>query len=240
MSTSLDFKELQQKIGYRFKDRALLENAMMHPSYVNEHGYDKTMSNQRLEYLGDAVVELSVTSAIFEKLPDADEGAMSSLRAKLVCTSGLAGVARGMHLGRYLILGRGADMGNERENPTVLEDAFEALVGAIFLDGGWRKASTFVCRSMEAHIRNAIEGIGGPGKPSDRKSALQMELQKQGPAKITYRLRGEEGPPHERTFYVDVFLRSRLLGSGVGYSKKEAEQDAAGYALEAMNVLEED
>ncbi|MDR1953652.1 MAG: ribonuclease III [Clostridiales Family XIII bacterium] len=240
MPEKRDFKELQRRIGYRFKDAELLENALMHTSYVNEQGFDKTMSNQRLEYLGDAVVELSVTNAIFAKLPDADEGVLSNLRAKLVCTSGLARVARNLGLGEYLVLGKGADKGRERENPTVLEDAFEALAGAIFLDGGWKKASTFVYNALEVSILNAMDGIGRDKGTWDRKTALQIELQRKGPVKISYRLRREEGPPHEKRFYVDVYLYDEILGSGSGYSKKEAEQDAAGHALEDLNVLKED
>jgi ribonuclease-3 len=240
MSAKRDLKELQRRIGYRFKNPELLENALMHTSYVNEQGFDKTTSNQRLEYLGDAVVELSVTNVIFAKLPDADEGVLSNLRAKLVCTSGLARVARNLGLGEYHILGKGADKGRERENPTVLEDAFEALAGAIFLDGGWKKASTFVYNALEVSMLNAVDGIGSDKGAWDRKTALQIELQKNGPVKITYKLRREEGPPHEKLFYVDVYLYDRLLGSGSGYSKKEAEQDAAGHALEDLNVLEED
>ncbi|MDR2156763.1 MAG: ribonuclease III [Clostridiales Family XIII bacterium] len=240
MSENHDLKELQRKIGYRFKDLSLLQNALTHTSYVNERGFDKTMSNQRLEYLGDAVVELSVTKTIFAKLPDAGEGFLSCLRAKLVCTAGLSRVARSMGLGKYLILGKGADKGNERENPTVLEDAFEALAGAIFLDGGWKKASAFVCNAMEVSILNAIDSAGESRTKWDRKTALQIELQKNGPSRITYKLRKEEGPPHDRIFYVDVCLNDGLLGSGRGYSKKEAEQDAAGHALEALNVLEKD
>jgi ribonuclease-3 len=227
-------KELQKKIGYRFRNILHLHHALMHTSFVNEVGLDKTQSNQRLEYLGDAVVELVVTNAIFSMMPDADEGTLSNLRAKLVCTAGLSRIAADLGLGEYVILGRGAAKGKERENPTVLEDLYEALAGAIFLDGGYKRAAAFVYNTMEVRILNAIDTVntaGGRVDSWDRKTTLQIELQKKGPVNITYKLCKEEGLPHEKVFYVDVYLDEKKLGSGTGCSKKEAEQNAAGDAL---------
>jgi ribonuclease-3 len=235
MADQNGFKALQKDIRYRFRDKALLENALMHTSYVNEQGMERIMSNQRLEYLGDAVIELVVTDVIFDKLPDADEGLLTQLRSQLVCTAGLARVARSIDLGKHLILGKGADMTGERDNPTILEDAFEALAGAIYLDGGWKKAEDFVRNTMQVSVLNAIDAIGGKPMGSDRKSALQVELQKNGQTRISYRVAAAEGPAHDRTFYVDVYAGGKMLGSGVGTSKKEAEQDAAGKALDAMS-----
>jgi ribonuclease-3 len=229
-----DLRNLQKDIHYKFRDRALLENALMHTSYVNEQGMERSMSNQRLEYLGDAVIELVVTDIIFDKLPDADEGLLTQLRSQLVCTAGLSRVARSIGLGEYIILGKGADMTGERDNPTILEDAFEALSGAIYLDGGWKKADSFVRSTMQVSILNAIDDIGGRPTGSDRKSALQIELQKKGQTHISYRVAAAEGPAHDKTFYVDVYASGKMLGSGVGSSKKEAEQDAAGKALDAL------
>jgi ribonuclease-3 len=226
-----DLKELQSKIGYKFRTLELLKNALMHSSYVNELGLEKTMSNQRLEYLGDAVIELAVTNTLFELLPDADEGHLTSLRAELVCTSGLSRVANDIGLGDYLVLGKGADKSGERENPTVLEDAFEALAGAIFLDGGWRRATAFVDKTMKVFVLNAMSDSSKVSKYKDRKSALQTELQKEGAIKISYKLKKTEGPPHDRVFYVTVHAGGKLLGAGKGLSKKEAEQNAAGEAL---------
>jgi ribonuclease-3 len=235
MTERSELKELQKAIHYRFHDKALLENALMHTSYVNEQGMERIMSNQRLEYLGDAVIELVVTDIIFDKLPDADEGLLTQLRSQLVCTAGLARVARSIGLGNYLILGKGAMMTGEHDNPTILEDAFEALSGAIYLDGGWKKAENFVRGAMQVSILNAIDDIGGKPTGSDRKSALQIALQKKGQARISYRVAAAEGPAHDKTFYVDVYSSGEMLGSGVGSSKKEAEQDAAGKALEALS-----
>ncbi|MDR3225618.1 MAG: ribonuclease III [Clostridiales Family XIII bacterium] len=234
MAERSELKELQKEIRYRFRDRALLENALMHTSFVNEQGMERIMSNQRLEYLGDAVIELVVTDIIFDKLPDADEGLLTQLRSQLVCTAGLAREARQIGLGDYLILGRGAEMTGERDNPTILEDAFEALAGAIYLDGGWKRAESFVRGTMQVSILNAIDALGGRPMGSDRKSALQVELQKKGQARISYKVAADEGPAHDKTFYVDVYAGSKRIGSGVGSSKKEAEQDAAGKALDAI------
>jgi ribonuclease-3 len=237
---SAALKELQRKIAYRFREPRHLEQALLHTSYVNEAGLEKSSSNQRLEYLGDAVIELVVTQEIYTRMPDADEGMLSNLRAKLVCTSGLSRIARDLGFGQYLVLGNGADKGGERENPTVLEDLYEALVGAIFIDGGYKKARSFVYNTMEVSIRNAIESLnvsGGRVESWDRKTALQIELQRKGAASIVYRLTNEEGPPHDKLFYVDVCFNGTVLGSGIGSSKKEAEQNAAGAALEELNVF---
>jgi ribonuclease-3 len=235
MTERSELKGLQKEIRYRFRDMALLENALMHTSFVNEQGMERILSNQRLEYLGDAVIELVVTDIIFDKLPDADEGLLTQLRSQLVCTAGLARVARRIGLGVYLILGKGAEMTGERDNPTILEDAFEALAGAIYLDGGWKKAEGFVRNTMQVSILNAIDALGGRPTGADRKSALQIALQKKGQSRISYRVAAAEGPAHDRTFYIDVYAGGKVLGSGVGSSKKEAEQDAAGKALDAMD-----
>jgi len=235
MTERSEFKGLQKEIRYKFRDRALLENALTHTSYVNEQGMERIMSNQRLEYLGDAVIELVVTDIIFDKLPNADEGLLTQLRSQLVCTAGLARVARQVDLGDYLILGKGAERTGERDNPTILEDAFEALAGAIYLDGGWKKAEGFVRGTMQVSILNAIDALGGRPTGADRKSALQIELQRKGQTRISYRVAADEGPAHDKTFYVDVFAGGKMLGSGVGSSKKEAEQDAAGKALDVLS-----
>jgi ribonuclease-3 len=236
MAINNDLRELQKAIGYKFKNPDLLKQSLMHTSYVFEAGLAKIDSNQRMEFLGDAVLELAVTNILYEKLPNADEGELSSLRAKLVCTAGLARVARGIGLSNYIVLGKGAEKGREWENPTVLEDAFEAIVGAVYLDGGWRKASSFVRSIFEVSVLNVLEGKTQKYDSWDKKTSLQIELQKHGSVKIKYKLVKEEGPPHEKVFFVEVYLGKKLLGSGTGNSKKEAEQSAAGKALEAMNV----
>jgi ribonuclease-3 len=234
MSETRDFKALSRRIGYRFGDERLLKTVFMHTSYVNEHPDEGFVSNQRLEYLGDAVVELSVTDELYELMPEADEGRLSSMRAKLVCTEALSYAATGLGLADYLMMGRGADKTGERENPTVLEDAFEALAGAVYLDGGFKKAARFVKKALEVQIRNAVECSGGLFDTSDYKTVLQIFLQKNGPANIRYALKMEEGPPHDRIFYVEALLAGEVIGAGSGRSKKDAEQTAAKSALRAM------
>ena len=215
-----DLKELQRRLGHRFRKPELLENALMHTSFVNESGRRKSESNQRLEFLGDAVVELAVTNALYERLPTADEGTLSSIRAKLVCTASLSKIANDYGIGNYLILGKGAEKGNERENPTVLEDAFESIVGAIYLDSGWKKASNFVYKALQVSLLNASESSKREISNWDRKTSLQIELQKKGSVRIEYIVTGEQGPNHEKVFYVEVFADGKLLGEGSGFSKR--------------------
>jgi ribonuclease-3 len=236
MSDTRDFKALSRRMGYRFSDTNLLKTAFMHTSYVNEHPSEELISNQRLEYLGDAVVELSVTTELFALMPDSDEGQLSSVRARLVCTDGLAYAASELGLSEYLMMGRGADKTGERENPSVLEDAFEALAGAVYLDGGYAKAARFVKNALRVQILNTTEGYGGASDNNDSKTSLQIALQKDGPISISYFLTMEEGPPHDRTFYIDVLLNDETIGSGSGRSKKDAEQSAARDALSRMDL----
>jgi ribonuclease-3 len=225
---------LARKIGYRFSDESLLRTAFMHTSYVNEHPDEKLVSNQRLEFLGDAVVELVVTNELYARMGEADEGRLSSLRSRLVCTDALAYAAGELGLSEYLMMGVGADKTGERENPTVLEDAFEALAGAVYLDGGYRKAAKFIMKALMVQILNMTEGCNAVRDSNDNKTALQIRLQKNGPANICYALTKEDGPPHSRVFFIDVKLNGRIIGSGKGRSKKDAEQDAAKHALREM------
>ncbi|MDR3072318.1 MAG: ribonuclease III [Clostridiales Family XIII bacterium] len=231
-----DLKELQKEIGYHFKNVSLLQNALMHLSYVNEQRLDRAMSNQRLEFLGDAVLQLCMGSLLFDLRSEADEGELSHLRSKLVCTSGLERVARSIRLSEYLLLGKGAEKTREWDNPTVLEDAMEAVIGAVYLDGGWKKAYKVVEKLFRVSVLNLLEKSEEAHDYWDKKTALQIAIQKQGSAKILYRLIREEGVQHRKLFYVDVCLDGKRIGSGHGHSKKEAEQNAAGDALEMMNV----
>jgi ribonuclease-3 len=234
MGDARDFKALARRIGYRFRDEKLLHMAFMHTSFVNEHPDMGFESNQRLEYLGDAVVELTVTNELYFLLPEASEGRLSSIRAKLVCTEALSYAAGQLGLADCLMMGKGADKTGERENPSVLEDAFEALAGAVYLDGGFKKASRFVKKALEVQIRNAVDGRGGLEGNGDYKTALQIALQKNGAADIRYELQMDEGPPHDRVFYMDVLHEGEVVGSGFGRSKKDAEQMAAKRALRAI------
>lgn len=227
--------ELQNKIGYQFKDESLLLTALTHTSYVNEQSNDKISSNQRLEYLGDAVLELAMTNILYKELSDSEEGLLSGVRANLVCTSSLAKTAKGLSLGNFIMLGKGAELGHENENPTVLEDAFEALVGAVFLDSDYERAEGFVQKVMEKAVVNAIRNIDAEKDYRDPKTLLQIELQKNGSVRIDYRMIKREGPPHDAIFYIDVYVADDKLGSGFGSTKKEAEQAAARDALLSLS-----
>jgi ribonuclease-3 len=237
MNDTRDFKALARRIGYRFSDKNLLKTAFMHTSYVNEHPEEGFESNQRLEYLGDAVVELAVTNELYTLLRKADEGRLSSIRASLVCTEGLSYAASELGLADYLMMGNGADKTGERENPSVLEDVFEALAGAVYLDGGYNKAARFVKKALAIQLLNATQGYSGIANNNDGKTTLQIKLQRKGPVSINYALTMEEGPPHDRTFYIDVLRNDEVIGSGVGRSKKDAEQNAARDALIKMGLL---
>ena len=234
MANAKEISALQNGIGYQFIDESLLITALTHTSYVNEQNLDKISSNQRMEYLGDAVLELTVTSVLYKRLSNSEEGILSGVRANLVCTASLAAVARGLRLGDFIMLGKGAELGRENENPTVLEDAFEALVGAVFLDRGYEAAEEFVQNVMEQAITETINKIETKDDYRDSKTLLQIELQRNGSVKIDYRLIKREGPPHDAIFYIDVYVASDKLGSGKGPTKKEAEQAAARDALASL------
>jgi len=213
-----DLTVLQQSIGYFFCNRGLLRQALTHPSMGPNH-------NQRLEFLGDAVLELCISEKIFEKHPEMQEGAMTQLRQKLVREEKLAQAAKSIRLGEYLLMDKSCQNNNGRQNPSVLCDAFEAVLAAIYLDGGLDAART----AVEKLIGDCSE----TGE-NDAKSALQEYLQGRGKPMPAYRTVGEEGPPHSRIFTAAVIIEGREAARGVGTSKKRAEQEAAGAALRMM------
>ena len=228
--------ELEEKIGYRFKNPALLETALTHSSYVNEQGGGDE-SYERLEFLGDAIMGLEVALLIYDGGPGLTEGQMTRARAALVRTEGLAAAARNIGLGRHIRLGVGADKTGLRENDAILEDVFEALTAAVFLDGGTEAVRGFV-RSLFS--KAALETMGSYSGESlfiDYKSCLQVELQKSGAADIHYELLEESGPDHDKRFRVSVLLDGKALGTGEGKSKKLAEKMAAKMALEGLKCI---
>jgi len=237
MIESGERSELEAKIGYVFRDAALLENALTHSSYANEHGADGTESNERLEFLGDAVTGLEVALLIYENGPNMSEGQMTAARASLVRAEGLSGVARSLDLGKYLFLGVGAEKTGIRENESMLEDAFEALVAAVFLDGGADAARGMIRKLFTEAALEKIEGVSGDGLDTDYKSRLQEELQKGGAANIRYVLKGKSGPDHDKTFRVAVVACGREYGEGIGKTKKHAEKMAAKIALEEIKCI---
>lgn len=213
-------KKLQERIGYHFRDDSYLFLAMTHSSYANEHKLRHIHHNERLEFLGDAVLEIVSSDFLYRNFPEMDEGEMSKKRAGLVCEPTLAFCARQIDLGRCLMLGHGEDMNGGRERDSILSDAFEALIGAIYLDGGLEPASRFIKASV-------LDDIEHKTMFRDSKTVLQEILQKNHHEPIIYELIDMKGPEHDRTFTMQVKCGSRVLGSGSGRTKQAAGQNAA-------------
>lgn len=221
-------KELEKRIGYKYKNISYLENALTHSSYANEvrHG---TKSNERLEFLGDAVLSIVVSDYIYKHCPKLPEGELSKLRASLVCEKSLCRFSKALGVGEYLKLSRGEKNLNGQERPSILADAFEAIIASIYLDGGMEEARRFILSFVEPEIKNPK-----PRAFKDYKTTLQEIIQKNPEEHLEYVLTGEEGPDHDKHFFVEVHLNSNVIGKGGGRSKKEAEQQAAREALELM------
>ncbi|MDE5772225.1 MAG: ribonuclease III [Ruminococcus sp.] len=219
--------KLEEIIGYRFKDKNLIYQALSHSSYANEKK-NPSGSNERLEFLGDSVLSIVVSDYLYKNLNVA-EGELTKMRASLVCEKSLHVFAKQINLGEFLFLGKGEENTGGRERPSILADAFEAVIAAIYLDGGIEPATKHILRFMPKDVQH-------PQKPafSDFKTVLQEIVQKNPEEKVEYALIGEEGPDHNKRFVVEVRLNSQVIGSGKGRSKKEAEQLAAKEALELM------
>ncbi|MDO4345152.1 MAG: ribonuclease III [Eubacteriales bacterium] len=216
-----DIHELEQKIGYRFENRELIENALRHSSYANEHRKSNLKDNERLEFLGDAVLELSSSEFLFRTYADMKEGDMTKLRASIVCEPTLAQCAAAIELGSFLRLGRGEELTGGRLRDSVVSDAMEALIGAIYLDGGFASAKEFV----ERFILNDVEH---KKLFFDSKTILQEIVQSTYKGEqMSYRLLREEGPEHSKTFVVQLFIGEKGFEEGRGRTKKSAEQEAA-------------
>ncbi len=220
---------LQDKIGYQFNDIKLLQLSLVHSSFAFER-LDSGRHNETQEFLGDAVLDLTVGYVLFKRFPEMREGKLTRIRAALVNESGLAGMARGIELGSYLLLGKGEDSSHGREKSSILSCAYEALVGALFLDGGYDEALRFV----QNFFGPLIDKRQAKLMLSDAKSSLQELLQEQHNEGPKYMIESEDGPAHARTFTVSVRFHERILGSGQAGNKKEAEQQAAGTALEKL------
>lgn len=216
--------ELETIIGYTFKNIHLLAHALTHSSYANEKHWDKTKCNERLEFLGDAVLELVSSSFLFKNYPTMPEGEMTKLRASLVCEPTLAFCAETIRLGDFLLLGKGEDMTGGRKRPSVVSDAMEAVIGAIYLDGGLANAKEFIY----SFILNDIEH---KQLFYDSKTILQELVQAEYKEGLVYELLKEEGPDHNKTFEVCVKIGGREIGRGTGRTKKAAEQVAAYHGI---------
>lgn len=218
-------KSLEKNIGYTFKDKELLKTAVTHSSYANENRGGLNY-NERLEFLGDAVLQLITSEKLFCENPTMPEGKMSKVRAALVCEDALAGYSTEINIGEYMLLGKGEEMSGGRHRPSILADAFEAVTGAIFLDGGMENAKKFVLRFLDAAHRSL----------QDYKTLLQEIIQKNPGERLSYVVTGETGPDHDKSFTVEVHLNSNIIGKGTGKSKKQAEQAAAKEALALMGL----
>lgn len=221
--------DLQDKIGYHFKNIALLNEALTHSSYANEHKTKHIKYNERLEFLGDAVLSIVVSDYIFKNCPQLPEGELTKLRASLVCEKSLYQFAKKINLGSYILLSKGERNNGGDDRASILADAFEALIAAIYIDGGFSAASKHILNFVIPEIKNSKNR-----KSNDYKTTLQEIIQKNPGEMLEYVLVSESGPDHNKHFVSEVHLNSNVIGKGGGKSKKEAEQQAARQALELM------
>ena len=221
-------KALEESIGYTFNDPALLQTALTHTSYANEHKR-KMPHNERLEFLGDSVLSFVVAEFLFKTGGHLPEGDLTRRRAGLVCEAALADFARQIGLGAHLLLGKGEEMHGGRERASILADAFEALIAALYLDGGMPAANAFILPFVRQ----------GSAAEDDYKTRLQEVVQQNPSERLAYKVTGEDGPDHNKSFTVEVYLNSNCIGRGTGHSKKMAEQQAARQALALMGLEEE-
>ena len=224
MEKTSRFRELEEKIGYHFQDQGLLRHAMCHSSYANERNMGRLKSNERLEFLGDAVLELITSEFLYKSFPQMPEGEATKTRASIVCEQSLAFCARSIGLGAYILLGRGELASGGRERPSITSDAFEALIGAVYLDGGFTSAKEFVRRFVLDDLKHKQLFF-------DSKTILQERIQAHCKESLHYELVREEGPDHQKVFVVRAMLGGRVIGEGQGRTKKAAEQEAAYHAL---------
>lgn len=223
-------KEFEKMLGISFKRREHLKRALMHKSYANENKYPATDHNERYEYLGDAVLELAISQMLFHAFQNHPEGELSKLRAAIVNEEKLAELALEIKLGDFLYLGKGEDRTGGRSKHSLLSDAFEAVLGAVFLDRGFDKA----VKVINKHFKKVIEEIGGKGFERDFKTRLQEVVQGRFRTIPRYKLSRELGPDHNKIFEVHLYISGEHVSSGCGASKKAAEQDAARQALEKL------
>ena len=219
--------EFQERIGYRFHNVSLLELALTHSSYANEKRRGRLANNERLEFLGDAVLELVSSDLLYAKYPQRPEGDLTRIRASLVCEQTLAFCTRELELGKYLLLGKGEDLTGGRERKSVLSDALEAVIGAVYLDGGFANAKEFIYKFVLNDMEHKQLFF-------DSKTILQEVVQGQHEGGISYRLVEESGPDHDKKYVVEVRVGNKALGRGAGRTKKNAEQEAAYQALLLM------
>ena len=222
-------KTLETKLGYQFQNPKLLDHALTHSSYANEHHLGSISSNERLEFLGDSVLGMIVADHLYRTFPDLPEGDLTRIRANLVCEGSLVLVAKEWDLGRYLKLGKGENACGGRSRPSILADAVEAVLAAVFLDGGLAHDRDIIQR----FLLDRMEQVNRASR--DHKTYLQELVQRKSGQVLSYELSGESGPDHNKTFQMQVLLNGQPIGQGTGHSKKEAEQAAANAAIERLD-----
>lgn len=224
----MDFTEFEKKIGYTFKNKELLHEALSHSSYANELKRGRN-SNERLEFLGDSVLSIVVSKHLFTHFKHLPEGELTKIRASLVCEKALFEFSKKIDLGKHILLGKGEENSGGRTRPSIVSDAFEAVIAAVFLDGGMEEAEkyvlSFIPKNLEANSSKSLH---------DYKTMLQEIIQKNPEERVEYVLADQTGPDHDRNFVIQVRLNSNVIGTGEGHSKKQAEQAAAREALSLM------
>ena len=226
----MDFSQIESKIKIKFKDKELLNNVFIHKSYINEHRNEGIEDNERLEFLGDAVLELVSTEFLFKQFPEKDEGELTSWRAALVRGLHLADIAKFLDLGRYLYLSHGEEKSGGREKGYILANTVEALIGAIYLDQGFETAKKFIGKFILVDLEEIVK----KGLHKDAKSLLQEKAQEKEGTTPEYNLIEESGPDHEKNFIMEAVVDGRVVGKGQGKSKQNAEQEAAEEALRRL------
>jgi len=227
---------LEKNLDYKFKNVELLRTALTHSSYANENKMRVTDNNERLEFLGDVVVNFIVSHYLYKKYPNYPEGELTKVRAKVVCESSLAFIARKIQLGNYILLGKGEEATGGRDRDSILADASEALVGAIYMDSGLDITNEVLLKNFETDL---VYAVAKGALFVDYKTDLQETLQKKTKAKIEYKVVKEEGPDHNKIFHIDLMVDNQVAGTGSGRNKKEAEQMAAKDALLIMGEIDE-
>jgi len=223
--------EFESIIGYSFKNISILNNALTHSSYVASRS-DHHEHNERLEFIGDAILDMVISLYLYKKCKNLTEGSLTRFRAGIVCEQSLYNASNNLKLGEYLLLSKGEENTGGRKRVSILADAFEAVIAAIYLDGGIKKAKEFIMKNLETTIKNAVENK----LFSDYKSFLQEYVQKNNLGKLSYKLVREEGPDHDKTFEVALYLNNGIIGRGEGRSKKDAQQSAARDAIAGLGV----
>ena len=218
-----DIKNLEKKLGYEFKDISILKNALIHPSYLNEKHVERIYSNQRLEFFGDSVLSLAVSEYIFTNLKYFPEGKLTEIRAKVVCEEALAKMAKKLCVGDFIVLGKGEKKSGGSSRPSTLSDAMEAIIAAVYLDGGFEAAKRLVLSNLSDDIDALAKA---DNIVSNYKSDLQEYVQSEG-KELHYEVLSEEGPEHAKSFEVAAIVDGTMISKGKGTSKKKAEQEAA-------------